>query len=79
MEQVKFQMKFVYIGERKNGSVCKIVRFVRSIVKIWIYVCVYVYIYVRAQEDATRIFRRIYPREGEGERALSEIESRKLN
>lgn len=75
MEQVKFQMKFVYIGERKNGSVCKIVRFVRSIVKIWIYVCVY----VRAQEDATRIFRRIYPREGEGERALSEIESRKLN
>lgn len=38
-------MKFVYMEERKNGSVCKIVRFVRSIVKIWIYVCIYIYMY----------------------------------
>lgn len=73
-EQVKFQMKFVYIEERKNGSVYKIVR---SIVKIWIYV----YIYIHARDDATPIFRRIYPgeRERERERALSEIESGKLN
>lgn len=35
-------MKFVYIEERKNGSVYKIVR---SIVKIWIYVYIYIYMH----------------------------------
>lgn len=42
---------------------------------------IYVCVYIRARDDATPIFRRIYPREGERERerALSEIESGKLN
>lgn len=42
---------------------------------------IYVCVYIRARDDATPIFRRIYPGEGERERerALSEIESGKLN